>query len=505
MSDFAVSQPNYAPQAPYGLGYLNTNPSIIHNPEIKDHLTYNFNHSLEKTACFVEFFMDRKLHQAQEEIAEAIDSEMYDVITINIGRRGGKTEVMGGVGPKFCSKYRGFSVLVVAPVYNQAKTMYKKIKRGLESNKESRQLVKPKKEGFKESPFPLITFYNGSTIEFKSAETPDNLRSEGYDLIIVDEAAFVDDEIISAVLEPMLMDSGGILVKISTPWGTGNHFYDSYIKGELQAKMLEEGEGIPEDELRYKSFKFPSWVNPYLSKRFLMGKKKDLGEDNPVWLQEYCAEFIEDDTTVFSTAHVQACLSDAFETHYKTENLIYLIDEGERNKEYVIGLDLAKHNDYTVFIVLDITTGPPYTLVYFERFNGIDYTDIAEKHLALSEAFNDAPACVDQTGIGEAYMDIAKKVGLDNLTGFKFTNESKTEIITKLSTSFRNKEVVMPKIRVLLTELKAFMRFRTKTTFKLEARSGFHDDTVCAFALAMHGVENCTSGVGSIAFIGAYS
>jgi hypothetical protein len=53
----------------------------------------------------------------------------------------------------------------------------------------------------------------------------------GTSLLIVDEAARVDDELYYAV-RPMLAVSGGVLMMLSTPFGKRGVFYEEWTGGE---------------------------------------------------------------------------------------------------------------------------------------------------------------------------------------------------------------------------------------------------------------------------------
>ena len=73
---------------------------------------------------------------------------------------------------------------------------------------------------------------NGSQIKATSAAS-DAGRSEGLSLLILDEAAFIDnmDEIWTSAF-PTLSD-GGQCIALSTPNGAGNWFHQTYTKAEL--------------------------------------------------------------------------------------------------------------------------------------------------------------------------------------------------------------------------------------------------------------------------------
>src|SRR5215210_3569201 len=70
---------------------------------------------------------------------------------------------------------------------------------------------------------------NGSRIEARPGSER-TARSRTADLLVIDEAARIDDDLYMS-LRPMLAVSGGALVMLSTPYGQRGVFYDSWHNG----------------------------------------------------------------------------------------------------------------------------------------------------------------------------------------------------------------------------------------------------------------------------------
>ena len=65
----------------------------------------------------------------------------------------------------------------------------------------------------------LLTFTNGSRIvALPCGRNGRTLRGESADLIIVDEAAFVPEDVILSVMMPMLATTDGTMIMMSTPY-----------------------------------------------------------------------------------------------------------------------------------------------------------------------------------------------------------------------------------------------------------------------------------------------
>ncbi len=65
-----------------------------------------------------------------------------------------------------------------------------------------------------------IDFPEGGMIALRSAHNPDNLRGEGLDLVLLDEAAFMQSQVWAAVVRPMLVTTRGRALFLSTPNGS---------------------------------------------------------------------------------------------------------------------------------------------------------------------------------------------------------------------------------------------------------------------------------------------
>lgn len=96
-----------------------------------------------------------------------------------------------------------------------------------------------------------IRLLNGRTIHIKGADRPDSLRGTGLSYVVMDEYAFMKEEVWEMIVSPQLSRSEGGALFIGTPDGK-NHFYELWIQG-----MSEE---FP----NWKSWHFGSVENPYL-------------------------------------------------------------------------------------------------------------------------------------------------------------------------------------------------------------------------------------------------
>lgn len=111
----------------------------------------------------------------------------------------------------------------------------------------------------------------------------------GVSLILVDEAARVEDELYYSV-RPMLAVSGGSLMMLSTPWGRRGVFYKEWTEG-----------------MGWERYRVPASEVPRITPEFLEEERKALGD----WFysQEYLCEFRETEDSVFPAEVVEAAFT----------------------------------------------------------------------------------------------------------------------------------------------------------------------------------------------------
>lgn len=128
------------------------------------------------------------------------------------------------------------------------------------------------------------TLFNGRRISIKGSDRPDTLRGVGLSYVVLDEYAFMKEEVWSKIVRPTLSDVEGNALFIGTPEGK-NHFYDTF-------NMAEE-KGLPE----WQAFHFKSIDNPTLAGEEIAAARESLSTAD--FRQEYEASFTEGAGTIF--------------------------------------------------------------------------------------------------------------------------------------------------------------------------------------------------------------
>jgi hypothetical protein len=293
---------------------------------------------------------------------------------------------------------------------------------------------------------------------FKSADNPDSLRSEGLDVLWLDEGAQISEEAWNLALRPALMDKKGVAIFTGTPRGH-NWYFQLWTRGQ------------DKQQVDYESWNFPSGNNPYLDPKEIEEFARDMPER--AYQQEVLGLFIEDVGSVFR--NVEACVKDGLEPP-------------QDSKSYVAGCDLAKHQDFTVLFVLD-NNGH---LCAMDRFSELDWNFQQQRILNLVRQYS-GRLLIDSTGVGDPIFDSLLRSQI-HVEGYKFTSASKAELIENLSMMIDSRSISFPNIPELVNELKLYGYTKTKGgTTQYGAPEGYHDDCVIALALAAWQLRNDSS------------
>lgn len=202
-------------------------------------------------------------------------------IILNCCRQSGKSTTSGLKGYHRGKYYPDSLVLLVSPSLRQSKELFLKV---LETSR--KDLNPPEKtENNKQS----MSFSNGSRIVSLPATEGTVRGYSGPSLIIIDEAAQVEDELYYA-LRPMLAVSHGQIILLSTPKGKRGFFYRTWI-----------------EENDWLKIKITANDCSRITKKFLKSELQTLGE---LWYeQEYFNAFHDAENQVISTDLITAAMT----------------------------------------------------------------------------------------------------------------------------------------------------------------------------------------------------
>lgn len=388
-------------------------------------------------------------YPAQVPVVEASINKLFSTIIVNSGRQIGKTFIGENICLMWALNEGNQQIMFVSPSDAQCK----KIQTDISNMIDGLGLVKSSKQSSGDAE---IIFNNNSIIRFRSAASADSLRGYTNDYLIIDEAAFCDEETIYSVLFPTMQVRGKKTLILSTPFGH-NWFY--------RIHQL----GLEDNNTTYKSFTltYKDHPNPKIYE-FVLTQKKLI--PNHQFLQEYEAQFISDAASVFENIDELCILS---ETPPDAEN------------SYFMGVDIGMTNDYTVITILDKNKN----MVFLKRFNKCSTETIISNISAAINTYKVKKCYIERNNQGLPIIDMLKPKH-NCIYGFNTTSSSKPEIINNLIYAMNMKEVILLKNDSLINELRTFgMMVGTGGTIKFAAIGNNHDDCVMSLAITLECVN----------------
>jgi phage terminase large subunit-like protein len=385
--------------------------------------------------------IERGFHRAQREIHAS--TARFRVV--DAGRRFGKTRL--GVWECLEVALNGGRAWWIAPSFPIAQVGWRPLRRiGRTIPGASVKLAEM-----------TVELSTGGEVRVRSADNPDSLRGEGLDFAVMDEAAFMKPEAWTEALRPALSDRLGRALFISTPRGR-NWFWEMYQRGV-------RGEGD------YQAFQFPTSANPKIAAAEIEAARLELPE--LIFRQEYLAEFIDDQGSVFRRVQEAARLQP--------------LTAPKPDRQYIAGVDVAASIDYTVVSVLDTESKH---MVYMDRFNRVDYNVLADRLSALSHRWKLDAMKVEANSIGQPVIDAIRAKGVPVIP-FTTTGATKQTVIQNLQSAFEHGEIAVINDPILIGELLSFESKRNPSgSFSYSAPEGMHDDCVMSLAIAWDGVAN---------------
>jgi len=230
------------------------------------------------TESAVEFALHTGLDELDDWQEDLLLSQAPRIL-LNITRQGGKSTMSGVLAVHRALSTPGSLVLILAPSERQAKETFT---RAAALYRHDIPADSYRKLGMELS--------NGSRIEALPGTEKTVRGYSGVDLLILDEASRVADELYYAT-RPMLAVSGGRLLMMSTPYGKRGVFYEEWTEG-----------------IGWERYEVPASECPRIPASFLEEERKALPAR--VYRQEYFNSFEETDDQVFGHADVEAAISE---------------------------------------------------------------------------------------------------------------------------------------------------------------------------------------------------
>lgn len=364
------------------------------------------------------------------------------------------------------------TVLIISPNQRQSNILFRRMKYLLNKNAAMPEEVRiPITDMVTRETQTVIELANGSALySLPATETGDNIRGYTSTMVIVDEAAYIKDEVYK-VIRPMLITTNGTLILSGTPNGIGNYFFKAYSNSNWGFSVHHM---------------YPSTISPLVSKDVLEREREALPDTE--FRQEYLAEFVDVSGVVFPATEYDACVKRELKER-----------EGPLNREdyqYVLGYDPARFGDddgvgvilekRTVYSDLVKDKGvPTWRIVKMIEVKQMPLTEQIKLIKKLHNEWCFKRITVDTTGMGGGITDALEEARLP-VEAFQFSYKSKAELFFNLKKIIEERDVVLPenqKLRKQMIELRREQSEKSGFIKIFHPRRGA-DDYPTALALA---------------------
>jgi len=426
-----------------------------------------------------------ELFPFQEKTLDQFNKNRYNIILKS--RQTGISTLTAGFALWQMTFNSDFNVLVIAIKQEVAKNLVTKVRvmyDGLPSWLKVNEVEDNKLS---------LRLANGSQIKAVAA-SPDAGRSEALSLLVIDEAAFIDDiDEIWTSATPAL-STGGSCIALSTPNGVGNWFHKQWV-------------GSEEGSNEFNPIKLHWTVHPERNQKWRDEQTIVLGEK--LAAQECDCDFVSSGNTVIEAQYLlwykETFVKDPIEktgfdgNYWKWEYPDY-------TKSYMVSADVARGDggDYSAFHVFDIVNN-----VQVAEYRGkMDTKDFGNFLVGVASEWNTALLVIENANVGWAviqqcidrgypnlyyqsqdykYVDIERQYSNKlraeekrEVAGFTTSVRTRPLIISKLDEYFKNKAMVIQSIR-LIDELFTFIWSGSRA----EALKGYNDDLVMSFSIGL--------------------
>lgn len=327
-------------------------------------------------------------------------------VTLRSGRQVGKSEVISEKASRFALDNPGTTILIIAASQRQSSLLFEKVRGRMDAEEDV----------YAERPtLTKILLKNGSRIySLPAGRTGYFIRGFTIDMLIADEAAYIPETVWNAVI-PMIAVSKkirgmGHIVLLSTPFGKGGFFFDSFTDNDFSA------------------FHASSEDCPRIPMKFLRKEKERMTKAE--YRQEYLGEFTDEWNQFFPTKLIKDCMT-FIEWNKKKDSI--------PGANYYLGLDLARYGgDEVAYVIVEEENNKLKAVKCITR-DRVSSTQTIGETGVIDNEWKFKRIFTDSGGLGGPVLDqlqekLGKRrvIGLDNSTkGIQKEGEEKRVKILK--------------------------------------------------------------------------
>jgi hypothetical protein len=420
------------------------------------------------------------LYDFQKEIVRSVHENRFTIC--KIPRQSGKTTCLIGEIVHQVLFNSNYKVAILANKLKTATEIMDRVKIVYEN------LPKWMQQGVIEWNKTSITLENGSKVVCSSTSSS-AVRGSSYNFLLLDEFAFVPDEIaedfFASVYPTITAGQTTKTVIVSTPNGL-NLYYKLW-------------QNAKQGRSNFKPVEAHWWQIPGRDEKFKTETIKNTSERH--WASEYECEFLGSQDTLIKASKL-ASLSFS-EPILKTDDGLSVYESPKENHIYSITVDTSRSigQDYNAFVVTDVTE-VPYKVVAKYKNNQIPNALYPNVIFSVANKYNEAYVLVEINDVGQQIADLlreeleyenmlevvvkskkAQKLGvayggMRSYSGLKMSVQTKKIGCMALKEMIEGDKLILNDFEII-SELSTFV----SKGQSYEASSGYHDDLVSSLVL----------------------
>jgi Terminase large subunit, T4likevirus-type, N-terminal/Terminase RNaseH-like domain len=326
-----------------------------------------------------------------------------------------------------------------------------------------------------------INLTNGSSIRSVPASEK-QVRGKSVDLLVIDEAAFVSEEIWTAARYTAVGRQGSRIVMASTPWGPKDRFFALTYRAGVR------------HEAGYESIRWPSTASPMVDAE-LLEMWRATSPDRE-YRREVLAEWVDSDGSYFTDAELESAISDYSLTS----------PEDAQGRPVNGGVDWGFARDSSALVLVAAARPgelagewPDRTLCipWIEDAVGVTYRTFVRRVLQVARGYQMGRLASETNGVGAMPTEELKELGrgrIGRLIPVATTAATKEEGFGRIKVLIEQGRLALPRHPALLSQLSALEyqeRESGNVRIAVPERAG-HDDLAMALCLAI-GVSDVAS------------
>ena len=414
----------------------------------------------------------------QKELLNDFHDHRYNVILKS--RQMGISTIVSGYIAWMLLFHKERNVLVMATKLNTAIEIVEKVKDIIDSVPAYIKIAE-------------ITINNKTKLELSNGSkiqgvptSKDAGRSQALSLLVLDEAAHVEDmdDLWTGLLPTV--STGGRCIALSTPNGVGNWFHKTYVDSES-------------GQNNFKPTKLPWHMHPEYTQEWFDNMTRNMSKRQIA--QEFECNFNASGETVMHADDITKLKKFIVEPKHRTwiDRNYHIWKEHEPNGSYLLSADVARGDgkDYSVFHVLDVKN-----MEQVAEYQGkVDLDNFAKLLFDTGKEYGNCMIVVENNNVGFAVLtklidmrypnvyysqkgsqdfidSTSAQYSSNSVPGFTTTMKTRPLIVAKLEEFIRNKSIKINSQRAI-NELDTFVWINGRP----EAQKGYNDDLVMSLAI----------------------